>query len=350
MPSGGSVASAAWPPSALGESVPSSSGTLRKRQGCGSLCVPSLTSVRVKKMTENSITKSAVLKIFRQLKPDSTTEEQNGLWEYVMTKASAQSRGNIAKAIAAGGDRARSSIAQAVKEWRGMLFLKTMDSKAIAGSGKGGRKQQSQQGQQRQQPPHEGQAQPPRQQQRQQQNSVTGKGRGAPPTAGPLPQGAGGQTSNRSSSTAKGAQRKGSSPQRTPWADLHVGAETPLLLPSGDVAVKCDLSANDPQDKFDKAMGYIMASGQAALGCACKAARRRNNNNPLVIVHQPASEYEKGMLADALREFETKINDEQSEEDEFFRARIDHHPRGYYSSKGTWEYYSRVQKGDIDTL
>ncbi len=308
----------AYPPSALGEGAPSSRGALRKRQGCG----PSLSAQPLeraqKKMTDTSITKGAVLKIFRQIKADATTEEQNGIWDYVMTKATTQSRGNIARAIAAGGDRARSSVAQAVKEWRGMLFLKNMGSNIDTGNGKGGKKQQFQQGQPRKQPQQEGQAQPQRQQQRQQQSSTTGKGRGAPPAAGPRSHDANAQSSNRSSSAAKGAQKKGAAPQRTPWADLHVGAETPLLLPSGEVATKCEIDANDPQDKFDRAMGYIMASAQAALGCACKAARRRTRNNPLVVVHQPVNDYEKGTLADALREFETKINDERSEEEEYF--------------------------------
>ncbi len=268
-------------------------------------------------MAESSITKGAVLKIFRQLKPDATTAEQDGLWGYVMTKASSQARGNIAKAVSAGGDRARSSVAQAVKEWRGMVFLQAMDSRPSAGGGKGGKKQQPQQGQHRQQGLQQEQVQPPHQRQQRQQGSATGKGRGASPTAGTRAHDADGRASGRPPAAAKGSQKRGA-PRRTPWAELYVGAETPLLLPSGEVAAKCELSASDSQDKFDKAMGYIMASGQAALGCACKAARRKTNNSPLVIVHQPASDYEKGMLTDALREYETTINDENSADDEFF--------------------------------
>ncbi len=216
--------------------------------------MPNLLSTRGKKMADTSITHNAVLKVLRQIKADATTAEQNGIWDYIITKASTQSRGNIAKAIAAGGDRARSSVAKAVKEWRGMLFLKSETSQPnrFLGDGRGGKKQQPQQGQQPKQSQQEKQTQPQRQQQRQQQNTATGKGRGAQLAAGPRASDAGAHSSTRSSSAAKGAQRKNATAQRTPWAELIVGAETPLLLPSGEVAAKCELDADDSQENSTK--------------------------------------------------------------------------------------------------
>ncbi len=223
----------------------------------------------------------------------------------------------MARALAAGGDRARSSVAQAVKEWQGARFL------AGAAGGRGNKQQRAQQpSQQQQRQQHQDGAQQKQRQATQPRSPSTplGKGRGDQPgldqrnLGGASTGGGGGKP--RGPSSAAAARAKGVGKNRAPWADLVVDEEAPLLLPGGQHARKCAITADSSDEDVERACGYIMASGQTALRMACRVAHRKNRSSPIIIVHQPASDYEKGLLSDQLREYQDQVNDHLHHDDE----------------------------------
>jgi hypothetical protein len=176
----------------------------------------------------SSLTRNSVLKIFRQLKPDASKEDQRALWDYVHMKASTHARTNMAKAIQHGGDRARSSVAQAVKEWQGQRYFSM--------------NRNSEQHQQR-----EGRgAVPAHQPQRAAQSVSTeqGSSRGSPQQRDAQGRGGSGLVKgkgggiNNGNNGGGGAQRgtttgqaKGTGRGRTPWSELLVSDEAQLLMP-----------------------------------------------------------------------------------------------------------------------
>ncbi len=268
-------------------------------------------------MTTTILSRSSVLRTFRQLKGDATEEEQNSFWDYMSMKASASAKATMARRLAAGGDGARSSVAQAMKEWQ---FNKYM---AGANSGRGAKQQKIQQQgqhQQRQQPQgsqHQMQRQP-----MQPRPVPAQRGKGTGDTSIKDQRSSNDGSAGGSGARTKGApsatstRTKGAGKTRAPWAELIVDDETPLLLPDGQRARKCTVAADAPDEDFERASGYIMASSQAALRMACRVARRKNRGNPIIIVHQPASEYEKGILSDALREYQEQVNGQMDNDDE----------------------------------
>ncbi len=268
-------------------------------------------------MATTILSRSAVLRTFRQLKDNASEDEQNGIWEYVSMKASASAKANMARCLAAGGDRARSSVAQAIKEWQGSKFL------AGTTSGRGTKQQRTQQpGQQQQrQQQQDGHQQKQRQAtQPRPSPSSLGKGRGGQPSGDQrIPNGGstGGDGSKpRSPTSAPSARAKGAGKNKVPWADLIVDDETPLLFPDGQRARKCTVAVDASDEDIERARGYIMASSQTALRMACRVARRKSRGNPIIIVHQPATDYEKGILSDALRDYQEQVNEQMSHDDE----------------------------------
>ncbi len=269
-------------------------------------------------MATTILSRSAVLKTFRQIKENATEEDQKGIWDYVSMRASAHAKANMARCLAAGGDRARSSVAQAIKEWQGSKFL------AGTSNGRGQKQQQKTQQLDQQQ---QRQQQQGNQQQKQRQAAQSR------PSASSLGKGRGGQTSGdqrtsdngnaareggarpRVPASSSAARAKGAGKSRAPWADLIVDDETPLLLPDGQRARKCTIAQDDPDENIERACGYVMASSQSALRIACRVARRRSRANPIIIVHQPTSEYERSILSDALHDYQEQVNAQMNDDD-----------------------------------
>ncbi len=267
-------------------------------------------------MTTTILSRSSVLRTFRQLKVDATEDEQSSFWDYMTMKASANAKATMARRLAAGGDGARASVAQAMKEWQFTKFM------AGAGSGRGSKQQKAQQqGQHQQRHQQQGSQQQPQHQSKQVRSAPASQGKGKGGThitdqrhssggnAG------GGGARARGSPAASSTRTKGAGRARAPWSELVVDGETPLLLPDGERARKCSIAADAPDDDFERARGYIMASSQTALNLACRVARRKDRGNPIVIVHQPVSEYEKGILSDKLREYQEQLGDQADDGD-----------------------------------
>ncbi len=61
-----------------------------------------------------------------------------------------------------------------------------------------------------------------------------------------------------------------------------------------------------------------MASSHTALKYACKVARRRNRTRPIIIVHQPTTDYEKITLKEVLKDYEQLVNNEMGQHDDDF--------------------------------
>jgi hypothetical protein len=214
-----------------------------------------------------TLTKSTITRIFRQIVVNPEKDEQNIFWQYVNTKMTSSAKRGIARAVERGPDSARASIANAIKEWKSDMYLRPLN---------GGRQgQPGQQTQRQQQPQQHQQQQQQRQQQQQQQRgqqdgtrattmttntqprTVTWKGKG---DATVLPEG------------PKGAARgglgrggpKGAAKGRTPWMNLIIDDQTPLLDQNRCVAKKCSITPDDTDEAIDKASGYIMANAATA--------------------------------------------------------------------------------------
>ncbi len=287
-------------------------------------------------MAESSLTKNSVLKIFRQIKNNSTRDDQEKLWRYITSETTVKTRRNLAAALQKGGDGARDSLASLVQVWHSRDYL-TMN--------KGG-KQQDQQGQrqQRQQ----------QQQQQQQQAAASGRHR-SPPSASSAStsptarsgrgngatahgKGMGAPLATSTPSSAKGAGAKGgnSGPSRSvaakgktrsrcSWADLHVSSQTPLLDDQGGIAPKCTLGPDDDQEALERAQGYIMTGPTAASQLVFRLAKRVDASRPVVLIQQPMAEGEKRAMRNQLRDWEDKLNGNLTEDQQPFALDISEH-------------------------
>jgi hypothetical protein len=89
---------------------------------------------------------------------------------------------------------------------------------------------------------------------------------------------------------------------------LAICAATPLACPMGGIATKYDLKPEDPQEKFDEASGYIMATGAHAAKLIERLAMRSDDAPPVVIVHQNLKEDDAKKMNDTLKDCEFDIN------------------------------------------
>ncbi len=272
------------------------------------------------KMSGEGISKNTVLKVFRQIAGNVDKKEQDQFWQFVSTKMPTTAKRGIHKAIEKGPDSGRASIANAIKEWRTSIYLQSTPSS-------GSRQQQQQQGKQQQQQYNQPQQQQ-RQQQQQQQHTqrpqqldhklASGKGKGEGGTRQWTPtgerntegRGRGGDGPGKGSS-------KGPARGRTPWTQLLIDEQTPLLDPQGNVSKKCTLTPEDEDEEVDKAGGYVMASAATASKLVGKIARRRDWTRPLVIVHQAMNPRDKAIMRDTLKEWEDDLNLNATEENPF---------------------------------
>ncbi len=278
-----------------------------------------------------SLTKSAVLKIFRQVKPNATKLQADDFWGYVEASTS-RARRNLLAALEKGGDSARSSVSAIVSAWLFQEFARgqhqhRQQPQHQRHHQQGHQQHQQQQSQQQQQKQHggddgddqgwhqvhrglrgprAGRGEPPRVAT---SSSTTGKGRGEalPRAAAQDPAWA------RNGSGAKGGARtaaKRANSTRTPWASLLVSPQTPLLDSDGNVARKCSIGPDDGDVAMDRAHGYVMASSVTSSKLVCRLARRVCRDKPVVLVHQPMDDAGKDALREALRDWEDQLNSE----------------------------------------
>jgi hypothetical protein len=265
-----------WRPGAAAkaaESVPAQlAGRLRER-------------VVDRKMTE-TLTKSTVTKIFRQVIANAEKGDQDKFWQFVNMKMTANRKKGIARAIERGPEAARASVADAIKEWRTNIYFDASANTGRIQNKQYAQRQQPQQGTQQ----HQQQPQQRSQQLREGRGTASAASGGDQRLIGKGKGGAGevsgqgrpqlGKSTNSGQDTRVGrGGNKGSSRGRTPWANLTIDDQTPLLDQHRKVAKKANIDPDDDDDTIDNAQGYIMAYATTASKLVERIAHRKSWTN-----------------------------------------------------------------------